>query len=148
MSDERPAMRTVELPTTCPYCHGEATATYGEFTIHLRWGDWLECSSCGVREHGSGWDEPREAFDFVRPSVARDAMLAEYGEWALVLEQPPSVVFLQALRSIFDLSLEELKQEKAQLPGIVRRGTRNRIEYLEARLREWGCRDIMTLTRL
>jgi hypothetical protein len=101
-----------------------------------------------LREHSSGWDEWREAFDLSRLDVYRDAMLAEYGTWALVLKQPPSVVFLQALRSISDLSLEELKQEKARLPGIVRQGTRNRIEYLEERLREWGCRDIMTLTRL
>jgi hypothetical protein len=75
-------------------------------------------------------------------------MLAKYGTWALILEQPPSEEFLQALRAFFELSLDELKQEKAKLPGIVRRGTRNRIEYLHERLRAWGCRDIMTLTRL
>lgn len=145
MSEEKPFLRDVDLPTTCPKCHGEASVAYCEFTVSLKFTLWTTCPRCGPIEHGVGWDEPHEAFDPVRSSPARDAMLTKYGEWALVLESPPSVVFLRTLRELFALSLDELKQEKARLPGIVRRGTRARIEFLAERLRGSGCPDTIVL---
>jgi hypothetical protein len=68
------------------------------------------------------------------PEDLRASLLAHDGSWAVVVESAPDVTFLKALRECLNLSLAELSDLRARLPGVLAEGTRCEMQVLANQL--------------
>ncbi len=119
-------LKITSVSRKCQSCERQITASVGQETIDGRilWYESYSCPYCGYRLEVDGKDDT--------PDDIREAILAEEGEWALdVLETgPQAILALKVLRDALGLSLNEAKEVKDKMPGIVAVGTQAEMERL------------------
>src|SRR5581483_8993450 len=97
------------------------------------------CPSCGAQVEEDGRGTP--------PVEVRQALLHQEGKWGLHLDEPggQGTLALKFLRQVLGLTVAEVGELRARLPGAVATGTRAEMERLAAVLRAGGV--LVSITR-
>src|SRR6185295_19298205 len=114
------------LERTCPDCGQKVFWNFGQTILgeRLGWHASLYCDHCG---YALEQDDVGPL-----PQDLRRIVLAEQGQWALLVEgtNDQTPLFLKSLREALSLSLPQVAQLRKLIPGIVLSGTRAEMERL------------------
>lgn len=122
----------------CPRCGSSFNITARQRITGsgLGWSISSSCPNCGHQEESDGIGLP--------PADVRADIIARDGEWELVLtDASQSLKALEQLRRELGLSLSDVRQIKANIPGTVIRGTNVEMSYLKMLLAKSGTSAIV-----
>lgn len=117
---------------SCQRCAAPGEKIVGQHADAERivWFGSFACERCGL-EHEEDGDDPL-------PERWREAILAQEGEWELVVHPRDPFTVLRVLRAALNLSMADVPALKARLPGAVCSGTPAEMGHLRLRLLEAG----------
>lgn len=112
------------IHTACEHCGRDAVvnASQSIFNERLVWHTSYSCPHCGFQLEEDGFDSP--------PDEIRRAILADEGEWTLIVHETSSrvILALKVLRKALNLSLDDVAKLRNLIPGSVSNGTRAEME--------------------
>ena len=119
-----------QLARRCEKCSGESSASVGDlmFDGRLVWYESFWCPSCGTHLEIDGHD--------AAPEEIRKAILAQEGEWSLLVEETGKrrLLALKVVRTVLGLSLDEIGTLRTKIPGPLLKGTQAEMEYVRFHL--------------
>jgi hypothetical protein len=115
------------IHTPCSHCGRDLVVNVGQsiFDERLVWYASYCCSHCGLQVEEDGLDSP--------PDEIRRAILADKGEWTLIVHETGDrgILVLKILRIALNLSLDDVAKLRQLIPGCVSNGTRVEMEWLQ-----------------
>lgn len=114
------------IHTPCEQCERDAVVYVGQSINDggLVWYASYCCPHCGFQLEEDGFDSP--------PDEIRRAILADEGEWTLIVHETGSraILALKVLRKALNLSLDDIAKLRKLIPGSASNGTRVEMERL------------------
>ncbi len=114
----------------CPNCNGSVRVNFGQSIVdrRLRWYASYVCAQCDYAVEADGGD------DF--PDEFREIAYEQDGIWTAYMKSLGSspAAALKAVRTVLDLTLDDMKSLQSQFPATIGRGTQIEMAYLKSRL--------------